>query len=85
MKTLRAVSLLCIPCGFLSLFLFPWPLTAVLAVGASFAFPLAALALGLAADALYYPGTGIPYATLLGLAVMVFSYFVQQFAKRNIL
>ena len=63
---------------FVSTILFPWPLTALLAVIASFFEPLVPLAAGLFADTLYFvPGTGWPVYTLWGLALTVVALFVR--------
>ncbi len=64
--------------AFASAVLFPWPLTVLLALAASFFEPLAPLAVGLFADTLYYaPGAGsLPVYTLYGLLVSGISLFV---------
>jgi len=64
---------------FVSAVLFPWPLTAVLALAVSFFEPLVALAAGLFVDTLYYvPQEGmLPIFTLSGLAVSVVATLVR--------
>jgi hypothetical protein len=65
--------------SFASAFLFPWPLTALLALAAASWEPLAPLAAGILLDALYWtPAAGAwPYATLAGLLATVAAYFVR--------
>ena len=66
-------------CSLLSLFIFPWPLAAFLALLAAPALPLAPLALGLIADALYLPNVHIlPLATMLGAAFTLAAYLVHR-------
>lgn len=64
---------------FISAVLFPWPLTALLAVVSSFFEPLVPLAVGLFADTLYAaPSVGaLPIFTLYGLAVSIIAVFVR--------
>lgn len=64
---------------FVSTILFPWPLTAVLAVAAAFFEPLVPLAAGLFADTLYFvPRAGAwPIYTLWGLVLTVVALFVR--------
>jgi hypothetical protein len=62
----------------ISTVLFPWPLTALLALCASVVEPLIPLSAGLLTDALYLPqGVHLPVATLLGLLVTLLTYFVR--------
>jgi len=65
---------------FISVILFPWPITAALVIVASFFVPLAPLAVGLFADALYYvPQTGtVPWCTLFGIVATGFALFVRR-------
>jgi len=64
---------------FLSALLFPWPLTAVLAVGTALFEPLVPLAVGIFVDTLYYvPHSGaIPVFTLFGLILSVIAFVVR--------
>ncbi len=64
---------------FLSAILFPWPLTALLAVISSFFEPLVPFAVGLFADTLYAaPGVGaLPMFTLYGLALSIIAVLVR--------
>lgn len=62
-----------------SLLLFPWPLTAVLALAAGIFDPLVPLAVGLLADTLYWtPHAGaVPLFTLYGALATALSFFVR--------
>ena len=66
-------------CTFISVILFPWPLTILLALATSFFEPMVPLAVGVFADTLYYAsGTGgWPVYTLYGLAVSIIAAFVR--------
>jgi len=68
---------------FLSTILFPWPLTALLALLASSFEPLIPLSVGIFADTLYYVphGTFLPAATLTGACVTVIAFFVRSRLK----
>lgn len=72
---------------FVSAVLFPWPLTALLALGTSFFEPLVPLAVGLFADTLYYiPYSGVwPTATLSGLVLSVIAAFVRHQLRTSII
>lgn len=65
---------------FASAIIFPWPLTAVLAVTAAFFEPLIPLAAGLFMDAVYYaPASGtLPLFALSGLVLTVAILLVQR-------
>lgn len=64
---------------FLSAMLFPWPLTVLLALAASFFEPLVPLAVGLFADTLYFaPRSGaLPLATLYGALATLLAFVVR--------
>lgn len=64
---------------FISVLLFPWPLSVLLAVAASFFEPLVPLAAGLFADTLYYaPHAGTPpIFTLYGLGLSIIAILVR--------
>lgn len=64
---------------FVSVVLFPWPLTVLLALASALLEPLVPLAAGLFADTLYYtPQTGIlPLFTLYGAAFSAAAFFVR--------
>lgn len=68
---------------FISTVFFPWPLTAVLALGASLLDPLVPLAAGLFADTLYYaPHAGtLPMFTLYGALATALVFFVRSRLK----
>lgn len=62
-----------------SVIVFPWPFTVMLAVIASFMEPLVPLAVGIFADTLYYtPQTSIvPLFTLYGAVCTLTAFFVR--------
>jgi len=64
---------------FISVVLFPWPLTALLAIITAFFEPLIPLAAGLFADTLYYvpQGGGLPLYTLFGVLATIIAFFVR--------
>lgn len=64
--------------SFICAIFFPWPLTVVVALAATYYEPLVPLAVGIFADALYFvPGTGVPLASLLGLAGTAAAYLLR--------
>lgn len=65
--------------AFISTVLFPWPITALLAVSASAFEPLVPLAIGLFADTLYYaPLSGaLPVFTFYGALVTTLAFIVR--------
>lgn len=64
---------------FISVLLFPWPLSVLFAVAASFFEPLVPFAAGIFADTLYYaPYAGtLPVFTLYGLGLSIIAVFVR--------
>lgn len=68
---------------FFSALLFPWPLTACLALGLSVFEPWVPLAAGLFVDTLFYTphGTFVPLFTLVGVCVTAVSFFVRSRLK----
>ena len=72
---------------FVSAVLFPWPLTALLAVITSFFEPLVPLAAGLFVDTLYYvPHAGaFPVFTLYGLLVSGIAVLVRSQLRASII
>ena len=72
--------------AFVSTIFFPWPLTVLLALGASIAEPLVPLAVGLFADTLYYvPQSGHILFTLYGLGATILAVFVRRWVKTSII
>lgn len=73
--------------SFVSALLFPWPLTVLLALVASFFEPLVPLAVGIFADSLYYaPHAGaLPLFTLYGLALSVIATLVRKRLRASII
>lgn len=69
----------------LSLFWFPWPVSLILLFLSGLVFPPAALALGVLADLLYYPGSGLPWGTIWGLILALISAAVRHFVKTRIM
>ncbi len=64
---------------------FPWPFTALLALGASFLEPLTPLAAGIFIDTLYYSAStgGFPYFALCGALATVIVFFVRNQLKAS--
>ncbi len=58
-----------------SAFLFPWPLTLVLALISAISEPLVPLAVGMLIDTLYYSG-GWPLGTILGALATSIALFI---------
>ncbi|MEK7114201.1 MAG: hypothetical protein AAB850_01490 [Patescibacteria group bacterium] len=71
---------------FISVVLFPWPLTAFLAIVSAFFEPFVPLAVGLFADTLYYlPREGAwPLSTLFGAGITVIALFVRSRLRADI-
>lgn len=67
-----------------SLFVFPWQLTALLAVVASAVFPPILLIVGVLFE-LLYGVSGIPYALILGTIGFIIARFVRFFVKTRII
>ena len=70
--------------AFLSLFVFPWPLTVALTFVASLYIPPLALLMGALAEILYGTG-GMPYALIVGVVGSVVAYFVRRLIKTRIM
>lgn len=70
-----------------SLFIFPWPVSLVGILAASFLLPPAGIALGILMDLLYYlPGTAFfPYFTLYGAFATGLALLVRRFVKTRII
>jgi len=80
MKTIWLLPVLAL----LSPMLFPWQVTLVFSIAASYVFPPTAVCAGFVIDTLYAPS--VPYTgTLIGLGVTVLAVFVRSFVKRNIM
>lgn len=64
---------------FVSVIFFPWSLTALLALTASFVEPLVPLAIGIFADTLYYAPSvdTLPFFTLYGAVVTAIALLVR--------
>ena len=73
--------------SFISTVFFPWPLTILLALGASIFEPLVALSIGLLADTLYYAplSGGLPVFTFYGALVTVIAFLVRSRLKAGII
>lgn len=71
----------------LSPLLFPWPLTAALALAAASATPLAPLAVGLLTDLIYYThgAAVLPWWTILGLIATLAAFGVRRFLETSIM
>lgn len=75
------------PLTFISIVLFPWPLTVLLTLAVSLFEPLVPLAAGLFADTLYYAPQSeiLPIFTLYGVLVTVVALFVRSRLKTSII
>jgi hypothetical protein len=73
--------------AFISVILFPWPLTVLLALAASVYVPLVPLAAGLFYDTLYYaPQAGLlPLFTIFGALVSAIAIFVRSRLSEGII
>lgn len=65
--------------AFISVILFPWPLTVILVLGSSFFIPLLPLAIGIFADTMYYSASvfSFPLFTVLGVVVTGIVFLVR--------
>lgn len=72
---------------FVSTVLFPWPLTACLALALAPFEPLIPLAVGIVMDTLYYSHTAasFPHATLYGTLASAVAFFVRNRLKARIM
>lgn len=62
----------------LSAMIFPWQLTALLALSVAVVEPLVPVAAGVLIDVLYYTsGAGLPWASILGLLATIGAYVVR--------
>lgn len=73
--------------AFISTVLFPWPFTAIIAIGASFIEPMIPLSIGIFADTLYYTSQSgaIPLFTLYGALATALAFFVRSRLKTGII
>lgn len=73
--------------SFISVVFSPWPITAILALVASFFEPLVPLAVGLFADTLYYTpqASSIPIFTICGAFTTAIAFFVRSRLKTSII
>lgn len=75
--------------AFLSVFLFPYPLTALLSFVASLYLPGVALLVGILVDLLYYVPEAAPYglpaASLFGLFLSLVALVVRRFVRARII
>jgi hypothetical protein len=66
--------------SFVSVFAFPWQFTLILLFPLAWYEPLAAIAIGILADTLYYThGAGIPLMTLTGIITCALSLFSRRY------
>ncbi len=72
---------------FLSVFWFPWPITATFAFFSALWIPLLPLAIGILFDVLYWAphATWFPYSSLLGAVITGISYVVRSRLKAGII
>ena len=73
--------------GFISLFIFPWPVAAAMMLASGLVLPFSAFALGIIADLVYFvPGSAfMPYFSVLGLVFFILSVLVHRFVKTRII
>lgn len=71
--------------SFLSPFFFPFVVTLMLSLVASFFIPLLSLVFGVLYDCLFYTSGTVPYGTLLGASGFVIMLFVRQFVEERII
>lgn len=72
---------------FISVIFFPWPFSALLAIGTSLMEPLVPLAAGIFADTLYYSShtAKFPVFALYGLAATLLAFFVRSRLSASII
>lgn len=71
---------------FVSMVMFPWPFTAIFAIGMSLCEPLVPLAAGLGMDVLYYTTkSGLPLFTICGALATVCAILVRLRLKTSII
>ena len=73
--------------SFISTVFFPWPLTIIFVLCASFFEPLVPLAIGIFADALYYAAFSgaLPMFALYGALATALAFFVRSRLKASII
>jgi hypothetical protein len=71
----------------IGIFIFPYPLTAVLTVAAAIASPLAGLALGIITDSVYFTSTNalLPLASIVGLLATLAAFFGKRFVRTHLM
>ena len=69
----------------ISLVWLPWIITIFLLFIAGLAFPPAAVALGILADLLYYPGSGFLWGSVYGAVAAILATLVRHFVKTRIM
>lgn len=81
------LRILCFVTAFISLILFPWPVTTTLTLGLALFEPLAPLALGIAADAIYFAPevSVIPWFALSGLFATLVAFFLRSRLQASII
>jgi hypothetical protein len=73
--------------SFISTVVFPWPLTILLALGASIFEPLVPLSIGMFADTLYYvlQSGSLPVFTFYGALITILAFLVRSRLKTGII
>ncbi len=69
----------------LSVVWFPWILTEALMIASALIFPPTAIAYGVLADVLYYPGSGYPLGLVTGVVMTLGALMVRYFVKTRIM
>jgi hypothetical protein len=82
---MRHLAYLCAVLSVIGAFVMPWLFVLALSGVAAVTIPLMPLLVGVFLDVLYYPGTGLPIATLGGALVTAGALGVQYLLKTRIL
>lgn len=85
MRAPKAAKISIIPLTLISLFTLPWALTLIGMGVSGVLVPLAPLGIGVLADVLYYPGSGLYLGTLWGAGLAALGYGVRYFVKTRML
>jgi hypothetical protein len=68
-----------------AVFWFPWLITLVFLFLSGLVFPPAAAGFGVLEDILYYPGSGLPIASIIGCGMALIATLVRHFVKTRIM
>jgi hypothetical protein len=79
------LRLFCAALPFVSVFLFPWKLTALFMFLAGLVFPPIPAIVGVLSDVVYYPGFGLYEGTLTGILLTILAYAVRYIVRTRIM